>query len=26
YEYSFWEMAYTLEQWSVNKESKKVIG
>ncbi|ACJ81736.1 TenA family transcriptional regulator [Bacillus paranthracis] len=26
YEYSFWEMTYTLEQWSVNKEAKKVIG
>ncbi|MHC2833788.1 thiaminase [Bacillus sp. F9_6S_D1_P_5] len=26
YEYSFWEMAYTLEQWPVNTEAKKVIG
>ncbi|HDR4700746.1 TenA family transcriptional regulator [Bacillus paranthracis] len=26
YENSFWERAYTLEQWSENTESKKVIG
>ncbi|TNP08144.1 TenA family transcriptional regulator [Bacillus pacificus] len=26
YEYSFWERAYTLEQWPENTESKKVIG
>ncbi|MEH6935515.1 thiaminase II, partial [Bacillus sp. JJ783] len=25
YEYSFWEMAYTLEKWPVNEEVKGVI-
>ncbi|MGR4032271.1 thiaminase II, partial [Bacillus sp. ZZQ-131] len=26
YEYSFWEMAYTLEKWPVDKDVKDVIG
>ncbi|EEL34437.1 Thiaminase [Bacillus cereus Rock3-28] len=26
YEYSFWEMAYTLEKWPVNIEVTDLIG
>lgn len=26
YEYSFWEMAYTLEKWPVSTKEKNVIG